>query len=168
MRLRHAIICFDSSKGCEGASICQGRNADGSILRSTQRRLCEYAMQAIVFKISIEKNSAMRPLQEIHESVDRFLSTSASFRSRVSNEVSHLSSEEHKSCTPLPSKLPNRIDLGTDLLKQWLTKNAETFKRQARVSGLVKGGCMDGDSGDRGTSISRNDTHKRSRDEFEV
>lgn len=160
-KLRDAIRIFDSSTGCGGADICRARRPDGSLLRSNKRRLCEYAMQAIVAKISAAKDSALKPISKIDMSVENFLASAVCFVSRIEKEITIVSGEEHKFCTPFRSNLPGQDVLRQRTRRTWLAKNSNAFKMQARVSGLEKGGFKD-DEENQGAG------RKRSRDEFEA
>ncbi|KAG6368971.1 hypothetical protein INS49_003190 [Diaporthe citri] len=161
-RLRDAIRGFDSSKGSEGAYICTQRN-------SSQQRLCEYAMQAIVTKISAGKDSAVKPIAKIDESVENYLTSAVCFKSRIEREIAFVSSGAHANCTPFRSRLPSLGFLKTMTLKTWRLLNAEAFERQARVSGLEKDSSEDNDDGeDQNAAGLRSAALKRSRDEFEA
>jgi hypothetical protein len=136
--LQDAVREFDSLKTCYGAFFCRGKNGDGSKLCSKKQRLCEYAMLAIVTKMSAGPESATKPLEKIHTSVEDFLEHASSFRRRIHREVSYLSGKEHSTCTPLLTELPYQDFLGKMALTRWSEENAGAFERQARVSGLVK------------------------------
>lgn len=137
-RLRDAVKTFDSSKGSEGAIVCKGGWSPNS------KRLCEYAMQAIVTKMSSGKNSAVKPIGKIHLSLEEFLPNAVSFRARIEGEIRLLSNLEHMHCTPFRSKLPSLSTLKTTTLQRWGTsRTLNAFEKQARVSGLEKGGGDD-------------------------
>lgn len=163
-RLRDDVRAFDSSKGCLGAHICVG---SVPFARANQRRLCEYAMHAIVIKMSAGKDSAVKPIAKINMSVENFLESAVCFISRIEREIAIVSGEDHKSCTPFRSILPSQSILKTKTSREWSNKNAEAFKTQARVSGLDKGGGND-DEKDRVPIEWFCDGYKRSRDEFEA
>lgn len=158
-KLRDAIRLFDSSKGCSGAVICVGRCRDGTPVSSASKRLCEYAMQAIVAKLSTGKDSAVKPISKIDMSVENYLASAVCFTSHVEREIALVGGYRHKDCTPFTSQLPCQQTLKAHTLRNWSILNSEEFKMQARVSGLEKG---EDDAADRHSSA-----RKRSRDEFE-
>lgn len=127
--LQHKVRDFDSSKGCKGATICSwpliGQQP------SSQRRLCEYAMQAIVAKFSAEKDSPVKPLHEIGLSVEDYLIRVARFTSRIEREIALVSG--HSGCTPFKGPVPDQDALTKATLSKWRAKNLEAFQKQARV-----------------------------------
>lgn len=159
--LRDAIRLFDSSKGCSGAVICVGRShRDGTASPPFRKRLCEYAMQAIVVKLSSGKDSAVKPIPKIDMSVENYLANAVCFTSHVEKEIAVVGGSHHKNCTPFTSQLPCQETLKAHTLLNWSKKNHAAFKMQAQVSGLEKGGD---DAADEHSSA-----RKRSRDEFEA
>lgn len=160
--LKHTVRSFDSSKGCEGACLCTGRTSNGSLLHPNKRRLCEYAMQSIVAKLSAPKDSAVKPAAVIGVSAETYLGNAARFKSRIEKEIALVCGEEHKNWTPFKSKLPSKKDLMEMTSLSWRNRNHKEFERQARISGLDKGGEID-DNQDHGAS-----GRKRSRREFEA
>jgi len=165
--LRDAIRTFDSSMGCTGASICTGRRADGSPLRSNKRRLCEYAMHAIVTKISAGKDSSVKPITKISMSAEDYVADAVCFTSRIAKEIVLVSGDDHKRCTPFTSRLPSQARLLLLTRSAWRRKNDEAFKAQARVSGLEEGEDGD-DNEDQEAAGPDSAARKRSRDEFEA
>ncbi|KAG8157355.1 hypothetical protein KVR01_012739 [Diaporthe batatas] len=159
--LRDTIREFDSSEGCRGAIICTGQKAKG-LVSFNKQRLCEYAMQAIVTKISAGKDSAVKPIAKICISVEDYLASAVCFTSRIEREIHIVCGDDHKTCTPFQSKLPSQKDLRALTSVIWRYKNTNAFERQARISGLEKAGMNDEDE-DQG-----NTGRKRSRDEFEA
>lgn len=159
-RLREAVKTFDSSKGSDGAYICSRQN-------SSQQRMCEYAMQAIVTKMSAGKDSAVKPIAKISESVEDFLTCAGCYTSRIAREISLASGGIHAHCTPFRLRLPSLRTLRRNTLETWRAANSEAFQRQARVSGLEKDSSDDEDE-DQNAAGWRSATLKRSRDEFEA
>lgn len=160
-KLRDAIRAFDSSKGSEGAYICTQSY-------SSKQRLCEYAMQAIVTKMSTDKDSAVKAIAKIDMSVEDFLTSAVCFKSRIEREIALVSGRNHVNCTPFKSRLPSLGILKAKTLGGWEAMNAEAFKRQARVSGLEKGGSDDDDDEDQNAAGQCSAGRKRSRDEYEA
>ncbi|KAL1877916.1 hypothetical protein Daus18300_002269 [Diaporthe australafricana] len=139
--LRDAIRKFDFSTGCEGASICKGAQTDGGRLLSKEKRLCEYAMQAIVAKASDGPDSVLKPVSRIGMSVENFLASAVCFISRIEKEVAFLSGKKHKNCTPFTGNLPTQRTLMEMVSLDWTLGNFDAFKKQAQISGLEKGDC---------------------------
>lgn len=164
--LRYLIRDFDSSKGCKGAHICKGSKIDGLRVHPNQQRLCEYAMQGIISKMSTGQNSPMKPLVKINMSVEDFLESAVCFISRIENEIVLVSGEEHKKCTPFTSSLPTLPFLREKTLRIWTLEFSEGFKMQAQISGLRKGDPEDEDK-QAGAPGSRLGSRKRSHVEFE-
>lgn len=165
--LRDAVTKFDSSKGCMGASICTGRKADGSLLRSNNRRLCDYAMQAIITKFSAGKDSSVKPITKINMCVENYLADAVCFTSRIEREIALVCGDDHKNCTPFTSNLPSQGKLKLLILSAWWRENGPAFEAQARVSGLEKGEDRD-DNEDQEAASPDSAARKRSRDEFEA
>lgn len=159
-RLRDAVRRFDPSKGGSGAVICVGRRRDGFAVPSFGKRLCEYAMRAIVAKLSDRKDSAVKPISKVDMSVENYLANTVCFTSNVKREIARVVGDAHKNCTPFTSQLPCQEDLKAYTLLNWSKENHAAFKMQAQVSGLEK--CED-NAGDPHSSA-----RKRSRDEFEA
>lgn len=159
-KLRDAIRAFDSSKGSEGAYIC-------THWQSSKQRLCEYAMQAIVTKMSSDKDSAVKAIAKIDMSVEDFLTTAVCFKSRIEREIALVSDGKHSKCTPFKSRLPSLRILKAKTLGEWEAMNDEAFKGQARVSGLEKGGSDD-DEEEQDATGPYSAARKRSRDEYEA
>lgn len=159
-KLRDAIRAFDSSKGSDGAYIC-------GLWYSSKQRLCEYVMQAIVTKMSTDKDSAVKAIAKIDMSVEDFLTAAVCFKSRIEREIGLVSDVDHGKCTPFKSKLPSLRMLKAKTLGVWEEMNAEAFERQARVSGLEDGGSDD-DEEEQDAAGPCTAARKRSRDEYEA
>lgn len=165
--LRDKIRYFDSSTGCSGAYYCTGKNLDGTSLDDARRRLCEYAMQAIVTKMSARKDSAVKPIAKISSSVEDYLANAVCFISRIEKEIVLVSGHVHKSCTPFIRNLPSQNTLKERRVRILSTENAEAFKAQAQLSGLENGGGDDDDKDQEATGA-HSAGRKRSRGEFEA
>lgn len=156
--LRDAVINFDLSEGCPGALICKSRSP-------RSQRLCEYAMQAIVTKMSSGKNSVVKPLAKVYVSVEEFLLKAKVFKRTIEDEIRTLSDLEHSECTPFRTTLPFLHTMEKRTFRRWTTESIrDAFKRQAQASGLEKGGVDDEDQEPEGW---RSAARKRSRDESE-
>lgn len=139
-KLRDAIREFDSSKGCSGALICAGMKFKQTDLHPAKQRLCEYAMQAIVAKLSDGEDSALKPIENIHMCVKDYRTHVFYFTSQVRKEITLVLGHEHKSCTPFTSKLPSLREVKAHTLCNWSKENSAAFEMQAQVSGLDKCG----------------------------
>lgn len=146
--LQDAVGAFDSSKGCDGASFCRGLKRDGSTLRPTKRRLCEYAMQAIVNKISAGKDTPLTPLNRISMSVEDFMASAVRFTSSIKREIVLICGHNHQRCTPFRNGLPFLGSLEQNIFDFGWAEKAITFQRQDRLEHSA--------------------ARKRSRDEFEA
>lgn len=125
-------------------------------------------MQAIVVKMSSGKDSAVKPIAKINMSVENFLTSTICFISRIEREIAIVSAGDHKFCTPFSTIVPSQNMLKTQTMREWLDANAEAFKKQARVSGLDKGGGNDDDEPHRVPISVFCCGRKRSRGEFEA
>lgn len=102
-------------------------------------------MQAIVTKMSAGKDSIVKPIAKIDISVQYFRASAVCFKSRVEKEIALVSGGVHAKCTPFVFMLPSLRDLKTKTLETWRRVHSEAFEKQARVSGLKKGGSDDDD-----------------------
>lgn len=136
------------------------------MVRPNKRKLCEYAMQAILTKVSANENSVLRPIEKIAMSVSNFRSFADSFAFRVGGQARSLVGPKHRQCTPFTTRLPSLEELKQKTLSAWYEENIDAFKTQARLSGLDKG-CGEHDETDQDSLGSNTAARKRSRDEFE-
>lgn len=134
---------------------------------SSRQRLCEYAMQAIVTKMSARNDSVVKHIAKIDESVEEFLISAVCFKSRIEKEIVRVSDTSHSKCTPFKSKLPSLGILKEKTLSEWDAMHARAFEMQARVSGLEKE-SSDDDGEDQSAADPHPAARKRSRDEFEA